>query len=207
MEEKTALPSAPMLGRCHGGEGERSMALTFTQEVAAALAAFPGVADAEVMQHSSESAGDCLVAYVSPAADGLDMAALHARARRLLPGSMVPAAIMVLDASAGGRAPDEAVFPAPDLDGLKPYRAPETTTQEALCNIFAEVLRVPRVGIDDDFFDLGGQSVDAIILASKISDEFSLGISMADLFNAPTVVELDLRLNTAAEAVKLSSSR
>jgi acyl carrier protein len=84
--------------------------------------------------------------------------------------------------------------------GTSPYRAPETARQETMCEIFAQVLRVPEVGVDDDFFSLGGQSVDAIMLAAKIGAALGTKMSMADLFAAPTIAELDLRLAAAAKA-------
>jgi acyl carrier protein len=192
-------------------EGERLMDSIVIQDIGdveAALAAFPGAADVSVVEHNAESMGQCLVAYVTSSGRGLDVPALHAHARKLLPGRMVPAAIVVLDAaSAGGTdaasargTTDHLALPVPDLGGLTSYRAPDTARQETLCEIFAEVLRVPRVGVDDSFFNLGGQSVDAIMLASRISTALGIGMSMADLFAAPTVVELDLRLDAAMKA-------
>jgi hypothetical protein len=83
---------------------------------------------------------------------------------------------------------------APDPDAVTPYRAPATERQQTLCTLFAEVLGMPRCGIDDDFFAAGGQSVEAIVLAARISSALGLRVSIADLFKAPTVAELDRRL-------------
>jgi aryl carrier-like protein len=94
----------------------------------------------------------------------------------------------------------------PDLAGLLPYRAPVTARQETLCKIFAEVLRAPRIGVDDDFFSLGGQSVGAMLIAGRIRAALGIGVSMADLFNAPTVAELDHRLATLAGTARHGSS-
>jgi acyl carrier protein len=87
-------------------------------------------------------------------------------------------------------------LPTPDLNGLMPYRAPATARQETLCVLFAEVLGVPRCGVDTDFFELGGRSVDAMLLAGRISSELGTRISMADLFRAPTPGDLDRRLDS-----------
>ena len=163
-------------------------------EVRAALAEFPGLDAVVVAERESESAGRCLVAWVAPAS--VDMPALHAHARKHLPGWLVPAVIMRLDTipgDAGGRAGPQPL-PAPDLSALMPYRAPETARQEMLCDIFAEVLRVPRFGVADDFFSLGARSVDAMLLAGRISAALGITTRMADLFDAPTVTELDRRL-------------
>lgn len=174
-------------------EGERLMAIAAIQNVRAALAAYPGLADLAVLAHEQESVGRVLVAYVVPSGPGLNMAALHKHARELLPGSAVPAAIVVVDAipvtSAGTAEPQ--ALPAPDLRGLMPYRSPDTPRQEALCTIFAEVLARPRCGVDDNFFTLGGASIDAMLIASRVSATVGEEISMNDLFDAPTVAELD----------------
>jgi hypothetical protein len=85
--------------------------------------------------------------------------------------------------------------PAADSRALVPYRAPESARQEALCDIFAKVLGTPRFGIDDDFFDLGGRSVDAVLLASRINATIGVTMRMMDLFDTPTVAELDQRLS------------
>jgi hypothetical protein len=80
------------------------------------------------------------------------------------------------------------------------YRAPENVRQETLCEIFAEVLRLPRVGIDDDFFAIGGKSVDGALIAARANAALSCQLSVTDLFDAPTVAELDRQLNAAIEA-------
>ncbi len=172
------------------------------KEVETALAAFPGLAEVAVAEQDVKPAGHLLVAYVAPS--GIDLSALHLHARQLLPGHLVPAAIVVLDEiplTAEGT-PDLATLQPPELDGLMPYRMPATNRQDLLCEIFAEVLRVPRVGIDDDFFNLGGQSVDAMLIVGRIRTSLGARMVIADLFDAPTVAELDRRLDVAASAAK-----
>jgi aryl carrier-like protein len=105
----------------------------------------------------------------------------------------VPADIVVVEAipvdSAG--APESQALPAPDLRGLAPYRSPDSARQEVLCTIFAEVLARTRCGVDDDFFVMGGESIDAMLIASRVGPAVGLEISMNELFDAPTVAELD----------------
>jgi acyl carrier protein len=174
-------------------EGERLMAVTAIQDVRDVLAAYPELADVAVLTHVQEPVGQVLVAYVVPGGPGLDLAALHKYVREMLPGSAVPAAIIAVDAipvdSAG--TPEPQALPAPDLRGLLPYRSPDTPRQEALCTIFAEVLAKTRCGVDDDFFIMGGESIDAMLIASRVGPAFGLEISMNELFDAPTVAELD----------------
>ena len=80
---------------------------------------------------------------------------------------------------------------APDVAGVPPYRAPENARQEILCDIFAEILEVPRIGIDDDFFALGGQSIHGVFIATRANAAFGCQMSLIDLFDASTVAELD----------------
>lgn len=185
-------------------DGEPLMDSAAIGEVKSALAAFPGLADVAVVEHGAEPADQCLITYVTPAGAGMDLPGLHAYARKILPNGKMPAAIVVVDeipvTTAG--AVDLAALPAPDLDGLLPYRAPATPRQEILCGLFAEILGVARCGVDNDFFDLGGRSVEAMLLAGRISAALNVRMSMADLFKAPTVGDIDRRLDLMANAVR-----
>lgn len=173
------------------------MATAAIQNVRDVLASYPGLADIAVLAHEQESVGRVLVAYVTPSSPGLNLAELHKYARKELPGCTVPAAIIIVDSiplTPAGIA-DPQALPAPDLRGLKPYRSPDTPRQEAMCTIFAEVLARPRCGVDDSFLALGGESIDAMLIASRMSPVVGQEISMDDLFDAPTVAELDQRLD------------
>lgn len=173
-------------------------------EVKSALAAFPGLADVTVIEHGAGQADQCLIAYVVPSGPGLDVPELHAYARKALTNGSMPAAIVVVDeipATAAG-AIDVAALPVPELAGLLPYHAPATPRQEILCELFAQVLGVARCGVDSDFFDLGGRSIEAMMLAGRISTSLGIRVSMADLFRAPTVGDMDRRLNLMADARK-----
>jgi nonribosomal peptide synthetase DhbF len=173
-------------------------------EVKAALAAFRGLADVTVIEHGVGQADQCLIAYVVPSGPGLDVPELHAYARKTLTNGSMPAAIVVVDeipvAAAG--AVNVAALPVPELSGLLPYQAPATPRQEVLCELFAQVLGVARCGTGGDFFDLGGRSVEAMVLAGRISSALGVRVSMADLFKAPTVGDLDRQLDLMADARK-----
>jgi acyl carrier protein len=173
-------------------------------EAKKALEAFPGLADVAVVEHDAGQADECLIAYVVPSGPGLDVPELRAYARKTLHNASMPAAIMVLDeipVTAAG-AVNVAALPVPELSGLLPYHAPTTPRQELLCELFAKVLGVARCGVNSDFFDLGGRSVDAMVLAGHIGAAFDMRVSMADLFKAPTVADLDRRLHEMAGARK-----
>jgi hypothetical protein len=182
-------------------DGEPEMDSEGIGEVKSALAAFPGLADVAVVEHCADQPDQCLIAYVAPSGPGLDVPELRASARKALRNGSMPAAIVVVDeipVTAAG-AVDVAALPVPDLTGLLPYRAPTTARQEILCDLFAEVLGVARCGVDSDFFDLAGRSVEAMVLAGRISAALGVRISVADLFKTPTPADVDRRLGAMAE--------
>jgi len=171
-------------------------------EVEAALAGFPGIAHAVVVVRELELGEKRLVGYVVPEAGDVDLGALRAHARGTLPDYMVPAAVVQLDSlplTANGKL-DRRAMPEPDFDTVSSYRAPETPRQEALCAIFSSVLEVPKVGIDDSFFDLGGQSLQAMRLLGRIRAELGIDLLINVLFDVPTVAGLAMHIDGEAAA-------
>ena len=79
---------------------------------------------------------------------------------------------------------------------------PATPRQELLCELFAQVLGVARCGTGSDFFDLGGRSVEAMMLAGRISSALGIRLTMADLFKAPTVTDMDHRIDQLTQTRK-----
>ncbi|GAB3898062.1 non-ribosomal peptide synthetase [Kibdelosporangium lantanae] len=168
-------------------------------EIAAALAALPGVtASAAVLRE--DSPGDPrLVAYA--AGTGLDAVGLRGELTRVLPEHMVPSAVVVLDSlplTVNGKL-DHRALPAPEVTSAG-GRAPRTAREARLCACFAEVLGVDRVSIDDGFFDLGGHSLLATRLVSRVRAEFGVELPVRALFEAPRVVDLAPLLDAAATA-------
>ncbi|MCR8577388.1 non-ribosomal peptide synthetase [Streptomyces sp. Isolate_219] len=162
-------------------------------EVERALAAHPGVAQSVVVARDAAGAGEKrLVAYVVPGPDGIDAGAFHGYLRERLPAHMVPAAVVAVDVlplAANGKL-DRAALPAPDFAAEAAGRSPRTAQEELLCELFAEVLHVARVGIDDDFFALGGHSITATKLVNRIRAALRTEVELRTLFAHPTVAGL-----------------
>ena len=167
-------------------------------EVEAVLAGHPGVAQFVVQARELELGEKQLVGYVVPEAGELDLAALDAYARTKLPDYMVPSAVVPLDAlplTANGKL-DRAALPEPDFEPAGTAGSPGTPLQQALCEIFAAVLDVPEVGIHDSFFDLGGQSLQAMRLLNRIKADVGVEVLINALFDFPTVAELAAHIDT-----------
>jgi amino acid adenylation domain-containing protein len=172
-----------------------------TGEVEAVLDAHPDIVRAAVIAVADPSLPGTkrLVAYVVPAAgfDG-DLAGLREYLGGLLPDYMVPALFSAVDRlpmTVNGKL-DIAALPAPELAIGGARRAPRTATERALCEAFASILDVEEVGIDDDFFALGGHSMSAMQLVGK----FEIGgrkPAIRDLFEARTPAALAARLEGA----------
>jgi thioesterase domain-containing protein len=116
--------------------------------------------------------------------------------RQSLPDYMVPAAIMVLPCwplTPNGKL-DRRALPAPGRHG-EGYRAPRTPEEQILCGLFAEVLSLERVGIDDNFFALGGHSLMATRLVSRVRATLGAELAIRTLFEAPSVAELAVALS------------
>jgi amino acid adenylation domain-containing protein len=171
-------------------------------EVEATLAKFPGIAHAVVVVRELEQGEKRLVGYVVPETGDADLGALRAHARDTLPDYMVPAAFVQLASlplTPNGKL-DRDAMPEPDFDNVSSYRAPETPLQESLCAIFSSVLEVPKVGIDDSFFDLGGQSLQAMRLLARMRTELDVDLLINVLFDVPTVAGLAKHIEAEAEA-------
>lgn len=171
-------------------------------EVEAALASYPGLAQVVVVVRELESGEKRLVGYVVPESGDVDLGALRAHVSKALPDYMIPAAFVQLASlplTANGKL-DRKAMPEPDFEAAAAYRAPETPLQEALCAIFGSVLEVAEVGIDDSFFDLGGQSLQAMRLLNRIKTDLDVDLLINVLFDKPTVAELAEHIDGAAAA-------
>ncbi|MEU7220071.1 amino acid adenylation domain-containing protein [Nocardia iowensis] len=167
-------------------------------EIEAALLADDRVARAVCVAHAGRN-GDELVAYVVAAPDAgksrLDTAALLTVLRRTLPAYMVPSALLELDElplSANGKI-DRKALPAPAM-GVRAVSStiaePRTEVERVLAGIFAEVLGTDDVGVEDSFFDLGGNSLIAARAVARINAALGTALTIRDLFEASTIAAL-----------------
>jgi amino acid adenylation domain-containing protein/non-ribosomal peptide synthase protein (TIGR01720 family) len=166
-------------------------------EIQAALMALDGVEQAVVIAREDHPGDKHLVGYV---AGGADPAEVRAALAERLPAYMVPAAVVVLAAlpmTVNGKL-DIRALPAPDYQAGERYRAPASAVEEIVAGIYAQVLGLERVGVDDSFFDLGGDSISAMRLIAAINTSFDAGLSVRTVFEAPTVAQLAPRLGEGA---------
>ncbi|MCA6094662.1 amino acid adenylation domain-containing protein, partial [Streptomyces sp. SCA3-4] len=161
-------------------------------EIAAVLGDAPGIAQATVVTRSDAPGQTVLVAYVVPeAGEPFDAGALRGHAAAALPDYMVPAAFVALPAlplTVNGKI-DRKALPAPDLSAGASGRSPRTPEETLLCGIVAELLNLPRVGVDDDFFSLGGDSIVSIQLVGA-ARRAGLRFTTRDVFERRTVEAL-----------------
>ena len=171
-------------------------------EIEAVLAEDPAVGSVAVIAHSDPRAGDRLVAYLVPAAGtDLETSAVRERVADAVPSYMVPAAFVVLDElplTANGKL-DRRALPDPRFEA-KPFRAPSTPVEQVVANVFAGVLglgggdetgdALARVGVDDDFFELGGNSLLATQVVARLGAAMGVQVPVRLLFEAPTVAAL-----------------
>ncbi|MEU6833617.1 amino acid adenylation domain-containing protein, partial [Nocardia beijingensis] len=166
-------------------------------EIEAALLRCPGVSQAVVLVRADDHAGDRLIGYVVPdSGASLDASVLRAQVSEFLTGYMVPDALMVLDAlplTPNGKL-DRRALPAPEFVSAVVFRAPSSPVEQAVAEVFAGLLGAGEVGLDDDFFALGGNSLLATRVVARINEALDADVSVRQLFEAPTVAELAARV-------------
>ncbi|WP_186630123.1 AMP-binding protein, partial [Rhodococcus sp. BP22] len=165
-------------------------------EIESALRGVDGVVDVAVVARVDEFAGDQLVAYVVGGAGvSLDVGEVKVALGAVVPSYMVPSAFVVLDAlplTVNGKL-DRAALPAPVFEAVV-FRAPSTPVEEAVARVFSEVLGVDRVGVDDDFFALGGNSLIATQVVSRLGVALDAVVPVRLVFEAPSVGGLAVRV-------------
>nr|WP_307818931.1 non-ribosomal peptide synthetase [Streptomyces sabulosicollis] len=162
-------------------------------EIETVLAGHPDVERAVVVVREDRPGHRQLVGYIvpEPGAARPDQQILRKHVAAALPEYMVPSAVVALDhlpLTPNGKL-DQKALPEPDRTAAAPGRAPTTAREETLCGLFAEVLGVAEVGVDESFFDLGGDSIVSIQLVSG-ARKAGLVITPRDVFRHRTVEAL-----------------
>jgi amino acid adenylation domain-containing protein len=171
-------------------------------EVQAALAGCDGVQQAVVIAREDRPGDKRLVGYVTGTADP---AGVRAALGERLPAYMVPAAVVMLDAlplTPNGKL-DTRALPAPEYQDGDRYRAPAGAVEEILAAIYARVLGLERVGVDDSFFELGGDSLSAMRLIAAVNKSLDAHLAVRTLFHAPSVRSLSQQLGRHDSAVEV----
>ncbi|MEV3910320.1 amino acid adenylation domain-containing protein [Streptomyces canus] len=177
-------------------------------EIQAVLADHADVASAAVVVRRTADGDPQLVAYAVPVEGHRpDPAELRAHLAERLPGHMVPAACVLIDAlplTANGKL-DVRALPEPDFTDAASGQRPTTPEQSLVCRLFAEVLRLPEgsVSVVGNFFDLGGHSLLAVRLLARLRAETGEDIPMTVLFDTPTPAALALRLTEESGSIRL----
>jgi acyl carrier protein len=162
-----------------------------------------GVARAAVVLREDTPGNPQIVAYVVPGPGQATTEQLREVVAGQLPDYMVPAAFVVLDElplTPNGKL-DRARLPRPEFGGDS-YRAPRSAREAALCGLFADVLGLERVGVDDDFFAMGGHSLMATRLVGRVRAALGVDIPMQLLFTAPTVSDLAARWDETSASTR-----
>src|SRR3954449_5952623 len=170
-------------------------------EIQAALNALDGVEQAAVIAREDRPGDKRLVGYVSGTADP---ATARAALAEKLPVYMVPSAVVVIDAlplTVNGKL-DTRALPAPEYQEVDHYHAPGNPTEEILAGIYAQVLGLERVGVDESFFELGGDSLSAMRVIASVNKTLDASVSLRVLFEAPTVAQIAPRIAGEAGALE-----
>ncbi|MGW1504002.1 alpha/beta fold hydrolase, partial [Streptomyces mirabilis] len=171
-------------------------------EIEAVLSNPKEIAQVAVIAREDRPGDKHLTAYLVPA-DGteLDIDGLRAHVREALPDYMVPSAFMVLDElplTTNGKL-DRRALPAPDFTTTTVSREPVTEQEKILAALFADVLGLERIGVDDSFFELGGHSLLATRLVSRVRSELGVELSIRALFENPTVAGIAASMSSSRE--------
>ncbi|MDP9897428.1 amino acid adenylation domain-containing protein [Variovorax boronicumulans] len=178
-------------------------------EIETQLLAQPEVREAVVVAIEGP-AGARLVGYVSAQPDrAIEVAALKDRLAEVLPDYMVPGTLVVLDAlplNPNGKV-DRKALPEPELAQVQAYEAPEGEVEEKLAAIWAEVLGLPLVGRHDDFFEIGGHSLLAAQVASRVRVAYDVALPLRRLFEHPMLRALAAHVRETLLAAQQSGKQ
>jgi amino acid adenylation domain-containing protein len=173
-------------------------------EIESVVRTHNSVSDAVAAVYDDATAGSRLVVYV--VTDGTDWLSTEEHLRQLmiarLPSYMVPDSYVFLSElpiNATGKL-DRAALPRPAFRSKSVFRAPDGQTEKLVADIVAELLDTDRIGADDSFFDLGGNSLLAARVVSRVNEVLDSSVNVRDFFDSPTVAGLARRVDDINES-------
>jgi amino acid adenylation domain-containing protein len=173
-------------------------------EVEVVIERHPEVLQAVVDLHG-EGNGQQLIAYIKQSGDSMGTGNLRSWLQELLPDYMVPSSFIALDEiplTTNGKV-DRKQLPKPKASTREtstPIASPRNRLEEQLVQIWSEILGVDRVGVRDNFFDLGGHSLLLIRVHARLRQEFDSDVAVIDLFRFPTIESMASRLNRRSQS-------
>ena len=182
-------------------------------EIATALCRHPDVDRAVVMVREDTPGDRRLVAYLVPSsAPGPQASALRDFLHTTLPEYMLPAAFVFMDdfpLTVSGKA-DRLAFPPPTAAALQPnqsFAPPSSGTEQLVARTWQDVLHLDLIGVDDNFFDIGGNSLLMAQVHARLSESVTSDLSIVDLFQYPTIRAIAAHLGRESLAVQAPGSR
>ena len=184
-------------------------------EIEARLAGMPGVREAVVIAREDVPGDVRLVGYVLVEDNKIDEGALRDGLREHLPEFMVPSNLLRLDRypqTPNGKV-DRKALPAPNEIGevsQAAFVAPESDLEAQIATVWREVLYLEQVGVNDNFFDLGGHSLLVVQAHRKLAGVLEVSITLTDLYRFPTIAGLSEHLSKgdgSAEVAAASQER
>lgn len=165
-------------------------------EIESALCEHAAVTDAVVLLREDKAGDQRLVAYVQTS--GVTGTQLRSKLQQKLPDYMIPSAFVLLDElprTPSGKV-DRAALPEPEQSQSENFVAPRNPTEELVAGIWRQVLNLPQVGAEDNFFILGGHSLLATQVTARLRDQLSVEIPLRVFFESPTVAGIAAYLDT-----------
>ncbi len=171
-------------------------------EIEAGIAQHPAIRQVVVVAREDVPGDMRLVAYLvaeNPPSDLLDQ--LRSRLRAVMPEYMVPSHFVALDAfplSPNGKV-DRKALPAPDLQAAPaPVRPPRTVTEKRVAAVWTALLKRDGIGLDDNFFDVGGHSLLSVMLVAEIKKQMGVDLPLSQVLHSPTIAGLATAIDTIA---------
>ncbi|MGG0302265.1 amino acid adenylation domain-containing protein [Bacillus albus] len=172
-------------------------------EIEMVLQRHENIKQAVVMVREDRPNDKRIIAYiVAEEKDNINFLEIRSYISESLANYMVPSAFVLLEElplTPNGKV-DRKKLPAPDFNEMNKERVARNPKEEILCDLFAEVLGVSRISIDDNFFEMGGHSLLASRLMARIRETLSVELGIGKLFESPTVAELAKQLDGAKSA-------